>query len=67
MPTDMIVDSKEPEAEVVPEMEGRITRSRAKEMAKEAHSLIAEGALNFPMIQVFNIATMKTSPVMITK
>uniref|UniRef100_A0A1J3GMN0 Uncharacterized protein n=1 Tax=Noccaea caerulescens TaxID=107243 RepID=A0A1J3GMN0_NOCCA len=60
--TDMIVASKEQEAEDEPEVVGRITRSSAREMAKEARSLIAEGSLNLPMIQVFNIVTLKTSP-----
>ena len=59
---DMIVASTEPEATEKPEMVGRITRSRAKEMAKEAHSLIADGSFNLPRIQVFNISNLKTSP-----
>ena len=60
---DMIVDStaaSEPEKE--PEIVGRITRSRAKELAKEVHALIAEGLCNLPAIQVFNIFNQKTPP-----
>ena len=45
-----------------PELVGPITRSRAKELAKEAHSLIAEGSFSPPTMQVFNIYTLETSP-----
>ena len=54
----MIVDGT---TAATPEVEGRITRSRAKEMAKEAHSLIA-GVDELAAAQVFNISILKTSP-----
>jgi hypothetical protein len=45
-----------------PEVEGRITRSRAKEMAKEAHSLIVEELDKVAAVQVFNIAKHEATP-----
>jgi hypothetical protein len=45
-----------------PELVGPITRSRAKELAKEAHSLIAEGSFSPPAMQIFNIYTLEASP-----
>lgn len=54
---DVIVTSLE---EDEPELEGRITRSRARELAKEAHALITMKDINpeGAEAEIFNITTL---------